>query len=278
MIRQAGRLPFDLQGHRGARGMWPENTLAGFAAAVDIGVTSIEMDVVLSRDGEAVVFHDLRLNPDLVRLDAAWIAAPGTALRDLTVAEIARFDVGRVRPGSALARRFPAQAAVDGARIPTLREALGMLRGRGVRADIEMKVAGDAAALVQAVLGAVDDAGGAVSVRSFDFAALRLMRAARPAMPVTWLTRAGVGPGAVLLEARDALGGEAGWRPVWAPDHRALTRRAVAAARQAGLAVTPWTVNAPGRMRRLLDWGVQGFCTDFPELGARLGGRPDIAF
>ncbi|HEY7513434.1 MAG TPA: glycerophosphodiester phosphodiesterase family protein, partial [Vicinamibacteria bacterium] len=67
----------DLQGHRGARGLAPENTIAGFALALGIGVTSLELDVLLTRDGVVVVGHDPRLNPDVVRgPDGAWLTPP----------------------------------------------------------------------------------------------------------------------------------------------------------------------------------------------------------
>src|SRR4051794_18770412 len=92
---------FDLQGHRGARALFPENTLEGFAAALGIGVGAIELDVATTADGVVVVTHDLRLNPDLVRgPDGAWLAAPGPPVRSLTLAELRHYDVGRLRPGS----------------------------------------------------------------------------------------------------------------------------------------------------------------------------------
>ena len=258
---------FDVQGHRGARGLWPENTLAGFEAAIALGVSSIELDVRLCRGGVPVVVHDPRLNPDSVREGGHWIAAPGLAIADLSLQELAAFDVGRLRPGSEPAGRFPEQAAVDGARIPSLREALAVLRGRGIHVDVELKVsAGDRAALARAVLAdiAAEQAAAMVRVRSFDFGVLRLVRAAWPSVPVAWLTEAGIRLPAVLADVR--LGGWPAWQPVWAPDHRGLRRQDVSAAKADGLAVKPWTVNAPSRMRTLLDWGVDGLCTDRPDI------------
>ena len=69
---------FDLQGHRGARGLAPENTLAGFAKALEIGVTTLETDLAVTKDGVIVLSHDPVLNPDIVRgTDGRWLAAPG---------------------------------------------------------------------------------------------------------------------------------------------------------------------------------------------------------
>lgn len=90
---------FDLQGHRGARGLAPENTLVAFARALSLGVTTLELDTVVTRDGVVVVSHDAALNPDLTRgPDGRWLEAPGPLILTLTRAELLRYDVGRTRP------------------------------------------------------------------------------------------------------------------------------------------------------------------------------------
>jgi hypothetical protein len=100
---------FDLQGHRGARGLAPENTLAAFRKALEIGVTALELDLAMTRDGVLVVSHDPLLNPDIVRgADAQWLSAPGPAINTLTLAELKRYDIGRVNPRSRYARQLPA--------------------------------------------------------------------------------------------------------------------------------------------------------------------------
>ena len=101
------RRAIDLQGHRGARGLFPENTLAGFKAALAIGVDSFELDVAVTADGVPVVSHDAALNPDLARgPDGAWLDTPGPLIRSLRLAELAAYDVGRIRTGSAYAAQF----------------------------------------------------------------------------------------------------------------------------------------------------------------------------
>src|SRR5947208_16974254 len=89
----------DIQGHRGARGHAPENTLPGFEHAIAIGVTTLELDVGVTRDGVVVVHHDRRLNPDVARgPDGQWIPSPGPLIKDLSFDELQRYDVGRIRP------------------------------------------------------------------------------------------------------------------------------------------------------------------------------------
>src|SRR5688500_6312798 len=79
----------ELQGHRGARGLAPENTLAGFRTALALGVDTLEMDLGVTRDGTVVVVHDQRLNPDLARApEGRWVAPPGPAIMSLTLAEL----------------------------------------------------------------------------------------------------------------------------------------------------------------------------------------------
>lgn len=101
--------------------MFPENTLEGFERAIGLGVDALELDVGLTRDGIPVVFHDLTLSPDIVRkADGAWVS-PGLAIRDLTRAELALYDVGRLRPGSDYARRYPSRPRLMALLSPTLK-------------------------------------------------------------------------------------------------------------------------------------------------------------
>jgi glycerophosphoryl diester phosphodiesterase len=248
--------------------------MAGFRAALALGVSSIELDVVLSADGVPVVYHDLHLNPDITRgPDGGWIPKPGPAIATVVASELASFDIGRLRPRTRHAVRFPDQEAVDGEGIPLLEDACRLMRGSGVRLDIEIKTEASLpedsprrSALVEAVLGVVDaTAVSDVAFRSFDWRVLQRIRRFRPDMPIGWLTASGpkANPAAVATEV--ALQGWPWWPPVWAPDHTRLCRADVSAARAIGLRVKPWTVNAPRRMRKLLAWGIDGICTDRPD-------------
>src|SRR5690606_25968028 len=119
-------------GHRGARGLAPENTIPAFAAALSIGVTTLELDVGATRDDVLVVSHDRRLNPDLTR-DAAgkFLESPGPPIRSLTLAELALYDVGALKPGTRYAAEFRSQVPAPGTRIPTLAEVIALVRKSG---------------------------------------------------------------------------------------------------------------------------------------------------
>ena len=291
---------FDLQGHRGARGLAPENTLAGFARALGLGVSTLELDLAVTRDGVVVVSHDPVLNPDLARgPDGAWLEGPRPSVIALSRAELAKYDVGRLRPGSPYARQFPDQVPVDGARIPTLAEVFALARRAGngeVRFNVETKVdprrpslTPAPEAFADAVLAVVNDAGMAsrVLIQSFDWRSLRRVQQKAPGIETVCLTTEEAG-GEQLQRGRrgasawlggldpDDYGGSvprlvqaAGCR-TWSPRHRDLAADARAEAHRLGLRVVPLTVNEPADMKALVDLGVDGLITDRPDLLRRV--------
>jgi len=204
----------------------------------------------------------------------------------LTFAQLQRYDVGRLRPGSRTAGLFPDQQPHDGARIPTLAAVLTALPT--MRFTIEIKtdpatpeLTASAAALADATLAVIDraDAAGRVMLEAFDWRVQRHVRQRRPDIRLAWLTRpetvraAGLwwdipAPVASVPAVIAAEGGS-----VWAPDHPSLTRAAIDEAHTLGLAVLPWTVNQPGDMQRLIAWGVDGLISDRPDLALAVAGR-----
>jgi glycerophosphoryl diester phosphodiesterase len=280
--QRRGALPVELHGHRGARGSWPENTLPGFAAALAEGATAIEMDVALTADGVVVLSHDPILDPSLTRgADGRWIDAPAPLLRTLDYAALRRFDVGRIRPGTAQAAAFPGQRGLDGVPIPRLDEVV-RLAPQAMLA-IELKTFPDhpewtaaPAAMADAVLAVLDRAGATARARiiSFDWRGLRYLRRIRPGLSLGCLTESATvaaarlwwdGPspedfGGSVPRAVAAEGGA-----VWGPDAATLTQAEVHEAVALGLLVNPWTVNDPADMARLIDWGVGALTTDYPD-------------
>ena len=286
---------FDLQGHRGARGLAPENTLAGFARALAVGVTTLELDCGVTKDGVVVVSHDRLLSPDHTR-DATgkFLEVPGPAIVDLTYEELRQYDVGRIRPGSDYAAAFPGQQAVDGERIPRLADVFALVERSGnrtVRFNIETKIdparpeqSVSALAFARALAGAIRDAGMAsrATVQSFDWRTLRLLGALAPEIGLAALTdqqpdedTVEVGkPGASAwlgeLDVDDHGGSvpklvQALGARTWSPHARDLTPALVIEAQSLGLAVVPWTVNDPKDMELAIAAGVDGLITDYPD-------------
>jgi glycerophosphoryl diester phosphodiesterase len=257
---------FDVQGHRGARGHAPENTLPGFERALAFGVTTFELDVGVSRDGVVVIHHDRRLNPDLARgPDGRWVAAPAPLISSLDFDELRRYDVGRLRPGSEYARRFPHQQPIDGARIPALGELFERHRSGTVRFNIEMKLLAEALGetlapepFVRAVLAVVRKAGmePRCILQSFDWRAVKVAEREAPGIATAYLTE--------QADSDPRKVHSAGAR-TWSPDFQALDAASAAAARGLGLRVIPWTVNEPADIRRMLELGVDGIISDYPD-------------
>jgi glycerophosphoryl diester phosphodiesterase len=262
---------FDLQGHRGARGLAPENTLQGFSAALAIGVTTLELDTGVTKDGVVVIHHDRRLNPDIARgPDGRWVEAPAPLIHELTFEQLRRYDVGRLRPGSKTAQEFPDQAPADGARVPRLAELFELVAKAGnaaVRFNIETKLTPQAPEetlppedFALAVIAEVHKAGveARTSIQSFDWRTLRVVEREAPAIATVYLTgrrREGSQPAAV-----HAAGGR-----IWSPNHLEMDSASVVQARALGLQVIPWTVNEPAAIERVLDLAVDGLITDFPD-------------
>jgi len=257
-------MAIDLQGHRGARGHLPENTLPAFERAIALGVTTVELDVGVTRDGVVVIHHDRTLNPDLARgPDGQWVRAPAPAIHSLTFAELQRYDVGRIRPGSEYFSRFKDQKPIDGTRIPRLEDLLK--KDSKVRFNIETKISPEAPhetlapePFARALIAEVRKAGveKRTTIQSFDFRTLKVVEREAPEIATAYLTsRRHPYPEKVH---------EAGGK-IWSPDFTSLGKENLDRARSLGLKIIPWTVNEPGDIARMLDMGVDGIISDYPD-------------
>jgi len=300
------RRAFDLQAHRGGLGLVVENTLPAFANALELGVTTLELDVQITLDGAAVITHDRKTTPAKC-LDTAP-AVPGDPafpyvgkyVKDLTLAQVKTLDCGTLtQPG------FPGQRAEPGERMPTLREVFGLVnryRAHGVKLNIETKVEAGAPEqtapreqFVQVVAGEVRRAGmlRQVTVQSFDWGSLMRMGEVEPRLPLVALTnydflqvdRPGASPwlggididdfGDDPIAAIDSFGAAA-FSPVHGfpqngkvtdPGYRPyVNAEMVAAAHARGIKVIPWTIDDEATMRKLIDDGVDGIITDYPDV------------
>lgn len=287
---------FDLQGHRGARGLRPENTLAGFAWALKLGVRTLELDCGMTRDGVVVVSHDRLLNPDITR-DASgkFLEAKDRPIHTLNYAELQRYDVGRLRPGSDYAAQFPEQQPVDGQRIPRLADVYALVEKSGnreVRLNVETKIeplqpelTAAPEAFVRALVEVVRESRmeTRTTIQSFDWRTLALVRQLAPEIVTVALTdqqpdedtmeigKPGASPWLGGLDVDDYEGSvpkavKAIGAKVWSPHALDLDERLVAEAHALGLAVVPWTVNDPKDMERILAVGVDGLISDRPDL------------
>jgi glycerophosphoryl diester phosphodiesterase len=280
----------EIVGHRGARGLFPENSVEGFRECLAMGLRWFELDVGLTSDGVVVVSHDLALNPVITR-DAAgkWLNGRGPLLHHLTFDRLQSYDVGRIRAATQYRLLHRLQRGRDGVRIPTLEEVLRL--SSEAHFIIELKTdphhpdwTAAPAEMADAVLAVVDrnGASGRVVIESFDWRGPRHVRRVRPELPTAWLTRDETVRDAALwwdsITAADhansvvaavaAQGGQ-----IWAPEWESVTRASVAEAHAFGLRVIPWTVNRRAAMRRMLILGVDGLITDRPDIAVSVTAR-----
>ncbi len=298
---------FDLQGHRGARGLYPENSLAGFEAALALGVTTLEMDIGLTRDGVLVVHHGRGLDPERTRgPGGAWLEPPAPLLIELDFAALAAYDLGALRPGSRAAERFPHQATLQGVAVPSLDQVLVRaeeLSGGRVRYNVETKISplapkesAEPEDFARRLIASLRRAGvaGRATIQSFDWRTLRHVQEMAPEIPTAYLTaerswldnlergRPGTSPWTAGVDL-DEFGGsapravvEAGGR-TWSPYFRDLREADLGEAHRLGLKVVVWTVNEPADMASLIDLGVDGIITDYPDRARKVLAEKGLA-
>jgi glycerophosphoryl diester phosphodiesterase len=243
----------EVHAHRGGAGLAPENTLAAFRKALELGVDVLEMDMHVSRDGEIVIIHD----------DTLDRTTDGRgSIGDFSLAELKRRDAGS---------RFGSQ--YKGEPIPTLREVIALVQSVGndqVRLNIETKFPkgqeGKPADFEERVLGVLRETHFVerVIIQSLYHPSLARMKALEPGIKTALLAAGRQAPG-------DPVGLVQQYRAEhYSPDFRQVTADTVALLHKAGIAVVPWTVNEEADVRRLLDAGVgtftgDGIITNYPD-------------
>ncbi|MEV6150195.1 glycerophosphodiester phosphodiesterase family protein [Nonomuraea sp. NPDC052129] len=300
-----GRRTFDLQAHRGGLGLVVESTLASFANGLQVGVSTLELDIQITEDGKAVVTHDRRV--DARKCQDTGPVTPGDPeypyvgkyLNTLTFAQVQTLDCGsRTLPD------FPGQRPSPGARMPLLREVFDLVkryRANDVKLNVETKVEAGApsetAPREQFVRVAVEEIRRAhmlrqVTIQSFDWGSLMLMRQVEPRLPLVALTnidflqtgKPGASPWLGGIDIDDFGGdplravksfGAGAFSPVHGspqngkvtdPGYQAyVTREMVDQAHRLGLKVIPWTIDDEATINKLIDDGVDGIITDYPD-------------
>lgn len=288
-------------GHRGAAGLLPENTLAAFRRGCELGVDAIELDVLVSADGELVVHHDFRLKPEIARAaDGGWIASGAPpAIKDLSLAQLRTYDIGRLQPKTSYAARFPEQTPADGERIPTFREAIDVFKkscSPSTRLFVEIKTTPEEPNLTpppelvsDRVVKVLRDEGMAERawILSFDWRNLVHIQKTAPELATVYLTIVGPGlnnlkpnqpessPWMAGLDIDDFNGSapravKAAGGKVWAPFYKNLTPETLAEARLLGLLVSAWTPDNPDDLKKLIEMKVDAITTNRPDVLKKL--------
>ncbi|PWL24562.1 glycerophosphodiester phosphodiesterase family protein [uncultured Roseivirga sp.] len=263
----------DVQGHRGARGLVPENTIPAFIRALEEGVTTLELDVVITKDKQVVISHEPYMSASICSKPNGQPVTNSEMeqfnIYQMTYAEVSRFDCG-IRGNS----RFPEQQKMAVSKpllVDMIKQVEDYLAEKGlpkIAYNIELKSTpkGDGishpqveefADIVQTVLDQVltNDR---YTIQCFDFRVLKYYHQKYPDVDLV-----------ALVENMKGVKGnlkELGFVPeVYSPYHALLSRKDIEICHQEGMKVIPWTVNDRDRMEKLVNWGVDGIITDYPD-------------
>ncbi|OBH02618.1 glycerophosphodiester phosphodiesterase [Mycobacterium sp. E1747] len=277
---------FDLQAHRGGRGETTEESVRAFAKSLELGVSTLELDINITSDGQPLVWHDPTIDPEkCADTGPAFAGDPqypyvGKLVHELTLSQIRTLDCGQ------RLAEFPDAEVVRGNKIAILSEVFTLADSyrAAVRYNIETKVAADRPGtsaepqqFVDVILAAVRSAGkvSQVEIESFDWRTLPLVRRAEPSIPLvalyneeTWV------PGSPWLAGEDAaavgepmIGAKLAGADIVSPRYQLVTGKPyVDRGHALGLQVIPWTVDDAAAMHELIADGVDGLITDYPTL------------
>ena len=286
-------------GHRGAAGLLPENTLAGFKKAMEIGVDTIELDIRLTSDNEAVVYHDSRLNPAITRdNNGKWIKERHL-FKELTLSEVQSYDVGKLNRWKGYAKKYPDQKAAEGERIPTLRDVIQLVKRTGDKTHLfiepkfsplkpEETRSPEEISNVVAKIIKDENIAKRVTVISFDWKILMYFQKIMPEVPTGYVTiakkrrdtiqknKSGSSPwmGGIDIDDFDSIpeavksAGGTYWNTNFrhAIGHKKnITSKIVKKAHNIGIKVLVWTVDSSWDMKELIKKGVDGITTNRPD-------------
>lgn len=264
---------FDVQGHRGARGLMPENTIPAFITALDSGVTTVEMDLAITKDGQIIVSHEPWMS-SAICLDSSGYTFTKKEekhfnIYKMTYEEIKQFDCGSL--GNS---RFPDQQKISAVK-PLLADVIVAIENHiksytrfEVDYNIEIKSDDDGdgkfhpapAEFSDMVYNLLDEylPMDRVIIQSFDFRVLKYWHEKYPDIQL-----------AMLVEDKKSVEShlnELGFNPtIYSPYYRNINQAQMKELHEKNIKVIPWTVNEISEMLSLKGMGVDGFITDYPN-------------
>jgi glycerophosphoryl diester phosphodiesterase len=276
-----------IYGHRGARGVLPENTLESFKYLFENNIHAYETDILISKDFIPVITHDFRLDPSYTKdINDNWIEDENIKIIDLTYDQILQFDVGTLNKLSKYGRKFINQKSLQNQKIPKLSELLKLTSDNIVEdllinleiksTPIEKNLTPEPDEMVKIIIDEVSRSNleDRIIYSSFDWRVLREIKERDSKIPRAYLTSGARGKiydkspwldftplhnGVELPELIKALGGSA-----WHPNYKDVNKEIVQTSHDKGLPVNVWTVNRESDMLRMIDYGVDGIMTDYP--------------
>ena len=291
---------FDVQAHRGGRNLYPENTMSAFRNAIELGATTLELDLAMTKDGVIVISHDPYLSYKLVKnnKDSFISKYRNIYIKDLTFSQIREYSVGSINPASSYYAAHSSQIAVPGEKMPSLEELFAYTDEMGeedIRFNIEIKTYPEnpeytqsRSDIISAVLAVVQkyDKASRITIQSFDWGALTLVKEQNTGISIVCLTAKSLRLNGKSFNLQLGSRGMSPWlggldaddfastaelvqffgADVYSPNYRDISFIDIQKAHELGLKIIPWTINDPGLMLQFVEMGVDGIITDRPDL------------
>lgn len=267
-------MSFDWQGHRGCRGVMPENTIPAMLYAIDLGVTTLEMDAVVTKDKQVILSHDPFFNHEITtRPDGSFIKETEEKtlnIYQMTYEEVSRFDFG-MKPHS----KFPQQQKIKAVK-PRLKDVIDSaeayttakrLPGKFYNIETKSQPSTDnifhpePAEFVELIMQVIKEKKieKRTIIQSFDVRTLQYLHKRYPEIKTALLVEDAKNFKENLLKL--------GFTPtIYSPYYERVDSSLVKQCKQTGIRIIPWTVNDVSQMKNLKDIGVDGIITDYPNL------------
>lgn len=274
---QPKKVEIDLQGHRGARGLMPENTIPAFLKALEYDkVTTLELDLAVTKEDDLIVSHEPWFNPVICTdsLGNELNKDRKISIYQLTYKEIQSFDCGsKGNP------RFPDQVKIKNAKplladvIRSVKDFLSEQNRSGIQYNIEIKSAPELDSIYTPspedfsdlvydfIMDHINPE--KVTIQSFDFRVLKYFHQKYPDIKLVALVENTSGIETNLKNL--------GFNPdVYSPYYKMLSKESIDSLHQKNILVTPWTVNDTTAMKQLIEWQIDGIITDYPNLAQKI--------
>jgi glycerophosphoryl diester phosphodiesterase len=270
---------FNKEGHRGTRGLMPENTIPAMYKAIDLDVNTVEVDVVFSKDGKVVISHDVYFHPDITTTPAGKQLTSKEAqqlvLYNMNYDSIKKYDVGlKVHPDFPLQKKIPAYKPLLGELIDST-NSYAASKGKTILYNIELKTnpANDGIktppveAFVDGVMKVVKEKKleSRCYLQSFDFRPMQIIHKKYPGI-VTAILISGNDKRTFVQQLE-----ELGYTPeMYSPHYSVVTPELIKECHARGIKIIPWTVNSIEEMKKLKNMNVDGIITDYPDYFSQL--------
>jgi len=265
----------DLQGHRGCRGLMPENTIAAMLHSIDLGVTTLEMDVVITKDKKVVLSHETFMNPEIATPpNGQQFSSPKDKsynIYQMTYEEVSKWDVGiKPNPKFPTQKKMPATKPLLSDVIAAVEEYVKLHHHKPLNYNIETKCAPASDGISHpapeefvALLVDVITKGNVATrttIQSFDKRSLQVLHQSYPSIKTSFLIDGS------NKKTPEALIAELGFHPSFlSPAYALINQEYVEACKKVKLKLIAWTVNEEADIKKMAALGVDGIISDYPD-------------